>query len=92
MTSKWISVPSADGRNFDAYVCQPETGRGPGLLLIQEIFGVNEHIQAVARQYAADGFVVIAPDIFWRDSPRVDLAYALNAQCRPRGHRHAAGS
>jgi carboxymethylenebutenolidase len=75
MTSKWISVPSADGRSFDAYVCQPETGRGPGLLLIQEIFGVNEHIQAVARQYAADGFVVIAPDIFWRDSPRVDLAY-----------------
>jgi carboxymethylenebutenolidase len=78
MTSKWMSIASADGRSFDAYVCHPETGRGPGLLLIQEIFGVNEHIQAVAQQYAADGFVVIAPDIFWREAPRVDLAYDDN--------------
>jgi carboxymethylenebutenolidase len=75
MTSRWISVPSADGRPFEAYVSEPATGRGPGLLLIQEIFGVNEHIRAVADQYAADGFVVIAPDVFWRESPRTDLAY-----------------
>jgi carboxymethylenebutenolidase len=75
MASEWISVKSADGREFDAYVSQPTTGRGPGLLLIQEIFGVNEHIRAVADQYAADGFVVIAPDVFWREAPRIDLAY-----------------
>jgi len=75
MTSKWISVPSADGRSFDARLSLPPKGHGPGLILIQEIFGVNAHIQAVADQYAADGFVVLAPDIFWRQDPRVQLGY-----------------
>lgn len=75
MTSQWIPVPSADGRAFDAYLSLPPTGQGPGLLLIQEIFGVNEHIQAVADQYAADGFVVIAPDVFWRQEQRLSLGY-----------------
>jgi len=75
MDSEWILVTSADGQQFDAYVSHPPAGRGPGLLIIQEIFGVNEHIRAVADQYAADGFVVIAPDIFWREGRRIDLAY-----------------
>ena len=66
MNSEWILVTSSDGYQFDAYVSHPPAGRGPGLLIIQEIFGVNEHIRAVADQYAADGFVVIAPDVFWR--------------------------
>ncbi len=46
------------------------------LVLFQEIFGVNEHIRAVAEQYALDGFVVLAPDVFWRSQPRVELGYA----------------
>lgn len=75
MNSEWILVTSSDGHQFDAYVSHPPAGRGPGLLIIQEIFGVNEHIRAVADQYAADGFVVIAPDVFWRESRRVELAY-----------------
>jgi carboxymethylenebutenolidase len=54
----------------------PATGRrGPGLLLWPEIFGINPHIRAVAEQYALDGFVVLAPDVFWRDAPRVELGY-----------------
>jgi carboxymethylenebutenolidase len=60
---------------FDGYLALPPAGRGPGLLLWQEIFGVNEHIRAVAEQYALDGFVVLAPDVFWRQAPRVDLGY-----------------
>jgi carboxymethylenebutenolidase len=75
MQPSWMSVTNADGETFDAYVSLPPTGRGPGLLLIQEIFGVNEHIRAVADQYAADGYCVIAPDIFWRDERRLDLNY-----------------
>ncbi|MCZ7153708.1 dienelactone hydrolase family protein, partial [Salmonella enterica] len=47
----------------------------PGIVLIQEIFGVNEHIRAVADQYALDGYVVMAPDIFWREAPRIELGY-----------------
>lgn len=70
-----ISIPSHDGKQFDAYLSLPPTGRGPGLLIIQEIWGVNEHIRAVADQYAMDGYVVLAPDVFWRQQANVDLKY-----------------
>ena len=67
----WIEL--APG--YAGYLSLPPAGRGPGLLLLQEIFGVNEHIRAVAEQYALDGFVVLAPDLFWRQAPRVALGY-----------------
>jgi carboxymethylenebutenolidase len=69
--TQWITLTSG----FDAYLALPPAGRGPGLVLFQEIFGVNPHIRAVAEQYALDGFVVLAPDLFWRQAPRVELAY-----------------
>lgn len=75
MTSQWIDIPAQDG-TFKGYLSLPPTGAGPGLVLIQEIFGVNDHIQAVADQYARDGYVVLAPDLFWRSQPGVKLGYA----------------
>jgi carboxymethylenebutenolidase len=75
MRSEWISIDASGGGRYDAYLSLPPAGRGPGLLLFQEIFGVNRHIRAVADQYALDGFVVLAPDLFWRDAPRVELGY-----------------
>ncbi|WP_426114081.1 dienelactone hydrolase family protein [Massilia sp. PWRC2] len=72
--TEWIQLDAADGK-FDAYVVTPHTGSGPGIVLIQEIFGVNEHIRTVAEQYAQDGFMVIVPDLFWRSEPRVELGY-----------------
>jgi carboxymethylenebutenolidase len=78
----WVSVASSGGA-FDAYLALPPAGTGPGLVLYQEIFGVNEHIRAVAEQYALDGFVVLVPDIFWRQSPRVELGY--EAEDRAKG-------
>jgi carboxymethylenebutenolidase len=75
MNTSTISIPSHDGRSFDAYLSLPPKGTGPGLIIIQEIWGVNEHIRAVADQYALDGYVVLAPDVFWRQQPRVDLQY-----------------
>lgn len=72
--TEWISVAS-DGGRMDAYLALPPAGQGPGLLLLQEIFGVNEHIRAVADQYALAGFSVLAPDLFWRDAPRIELGY-----------------
>ena len=71
VSTSWIDI--APG--FAGYLALPPAGRGPGLLLFQEIFGVNEHIRAVAEQYALDGFVVLAPDVFWRQAPRVELGY-----------------
>ena len=75
MNASWISVKNTRNEQFDAYVSLPPAGRGPGLVILQEIFGVNEHIRAVADQYAADGYCVIAPDIFWREGRKIELAY-----------------
>lgn len=75
MTSQWIDIPAADGQSFKGYLATSPVGRGPGILLIQEIFGVNAHIRGVADQYAMDGFTVLAPDVFWRIEPRVELGY-----------------
>lgn len=75
MNSQWIDIATPDGASFKGYLSLPPTGTGPGIVLIQEIFGVNEHIRTVADQYALDGYVVLAPDLFWRQEPRVDLGY-----------------
>jgi carboxymethylenebutenolidase len=72
--SKWIDIQVKDG-TFGAYLATPSHKTGPGIVLIQEIFGVNDHIREVADQYAADGYVVLAPDLFWRSEPRVSLKY-----------------
>ncbi len=72
--TSWVEVAGSAG-TFSAYLALPPAGHGPGLLLLQEIFGVNTHIQAVAQQYALAGFVVMAPDLFWQQRPRVQLGY-----------------
>jgi carboxymethylenebutenolidase len=77
MNGHWIDIKAHDGGTFGAYVSTPPraTERGPGIVLIQEIWGVNQHIRDVADQYAMDGFTVFAPDVFWRQQPRVELGY-----------------
>jgi carboxymethylenebutenolidase len=73
--TEWIDIAPATAPGFAGYLAVPPAGDGPGLVLFQEIFGVNPHIRAVAEQYALDGFVVLAPDMFWRQAPRVSLGY-----------------
>jgi len=75
MTSSTIDLTSFDGKNFQGYLALPPAKTGPGIVLIQEIFGVNAHIKAVADQYALDGYVVLVPDLFWRMQPGVNLGY-----------------
>jgi len=73
--TSWIQMAAAGGDHYDAYLALPPSGRGPGLVLFQEIFGVNEHIRALVEQYALDGYVVLAPDVFWRQQRRLDVGY-----------------
>jgi carboxymethylenebutenolidase len=68
MPSRVESVETTDG-SFDLSLWLPAAGAGPGLLLIQEIFGVSDYIRAVAEDLAALGYVVGAPDLFWRLEP-----------------------
>lgn len=62
-------ITARDGDQFDGHVALPASGSGPGILLIQEIGGVNGYIRAVAERLAELGYVVMAPDAFWRVQP-----------------------
>ena len=75
MSGQLIKVRAHDGGRFPAYLSLPPSGSGPGLLVLQEIFGVNAHIRAVTDRWAAEGYVALAPDIFWRVEPGVELPY-----------------
>ena len=70
-----IELTSADGHNFAAYKATPSgTPRG-GIVVIQEVFGVNEHIRAVTDGYAADGYVAIAPAMYDRVQRDYETGY-----------------
>lgn len=60
-----------------AYVARPAAGEGPLLVVLQEIFGINAHVRALCDLYAAEGYVAVAPDLFWRQAPGVDIDPAL---------------
>ena len=89
VTACWTTVADSAG-SFDAWLALPPAGHGPGLLLLQEIFGVNGHIRAVAEQYALDGFVVLAPDVFWQQQRRLELGYTAEDVQRGRALALAA--
>ncbi len=82
MHGKRIEVTSADGHPFGAYLSTPASGTGPGLVICQEIFGVNAFIREVVDRYAAHGFTVLAPDLFWRLEPGVELGYENGDRAR----------
>ena len=71
VTTATIQLNTSDGK-MDAYVAQPkENGPHPGIVVIQEAFGVNDHIKKVTDRLAAEGYVAIAPDIFHREAERI---------------------
>ncbi|WP_336207446.1 dienelactone hydrolase family protein [Nonomuraea sp. LPB2021202275-12-8] len=68
MQTRIDQVTAHDG-SFDVHLWLPESGSGPGILLVQEIFGVGPYIRKVAEELAGRGYVVAAPDLFWRIRP-----------------------
>jgi carboxymethylenebutenolidase len=70
-----LQLRASDGHVFPAYVAKPEGRPRGGLVVIQEIFGVNSHIRRVTEQYAAQGYLAIAPALFERQQKGVDLGY-----------------
>lgn len=67
------TIQSFDGEEFSAYLALPKNQQGPGIVLLQEIFGVNEVMRGIADWYAERGFAVICPDLFWRQEPGIQL-------------------
>ena len=73
----FIELKAADGHAFAAYVAQPAGQPRGAVVVLQEIFGVNSHIRAVADGYAADGYLAVAPATFDRVRRNVDLGYTV---------------
>jgi carboxymethylenebutenolidase len=67
--STTISIASADGRSFEAYLALPPAGPAPAIVIVPSIFGVTEAFKVSLDRYASKGFIVIAPDVFWRTHP-----------------------
>lgn len=70
-----IEISATDGGRFEGYFVLPAKLPAPGLVILPEVFNVNDHIRSVADEYAADGFIVIAPDLYWRQQPGTYLPY-----------------
>jgi carboxymethylenebutenolidase len=68
-----LAIRAADGSSFNAYLATPQQGAGPGIVVIQEIFGVNRWLRGVADAAAAQGYVALAPDLYWRLKPGIEL-------------------
>lgn len=74
-----VTIDGPDGR-FCGYLAKPAAGRGPGVVIIQEIFGVNHAMREAADGFAARGYFALAPDLFWRLEPGVQLTDKTDAE------------
>jgi len=72
---QFIDLTAADGQKIPAYVARPSGRPKGGVVVVQEIFGVNSHIRDVADGYARDGYLAVAPSTFQRVKPGVELGY-----------------
>ena len=75
-----VKITSLDNQQFDAYLALPPSGYGPGIVVLQEIFGVNAYMRQVCDWYAEHGFVAICPDLFWRQEPGIELTDQSEAE------------
>ena len=82
-----IIVTAADGGTFAAYFALPATTPAPGIVLLPEVFNTNDHIRAVVDGYAEDGFVVIAPDVYWREEAGNYLPYTDEGRAKAQSLR-----
>lgn len=75
------TITAKDGTGtFSAYVAMPEKTPAPAIIVIQEIFGVNADMRAKCDALAGQGYIAIAPDLFWRQEPDVDITDKSEAE------------
>jgi len=74
-----ISITTADG-TFGAYVVRPSRSPAPAVVVIQEIFGVNQVMRDITDGLAAHGYLAICPDLFWRIEPGIDITDKTEAE------------
>lgn len=75
-----VTLKSTDGGQFSAYLATPSSGHGAGILVIQEIFGVNRVMRRITDDLAAQGYFALCPDLFWRQQPGIQLTDQTDAE------------
>ncbi len=73
MTTQNVTIPALSGGSFSAYLAAPSTQPRAGIVLIQEVLGVNNSLRQTADDSAKAGYLVIVPDLYWRLEPGVQL-------------------
>ncbi len=79
MSASEITIQGPDG-SFSGYLATPASGNGPGVVVIQEIFGVNDVMRGICDELAGEGFVALCPDLFWRIEPGIQLTDKTEAE------------
>jgi carboxymethylenebutenolidase len=73
ISTRTETIAMPDGGTMDAHLAVPESGRGPGMLVLMEIFGVGDYIREVTERLAGIGYVAIAPDLYRRIRPHAEF-------------------
>lgn len=68
-----VTIDAADGGQFSAYLATPAITPAPGIVVIQEIFGVNRVMRDLCDGFAAQGYLAVCPDLFWRQEPGIQI-------------------
>jgi carboxymethylenebutenolidase len=71
--NQYVQVTTPDG-TFAAYLARPQVTPAPAIVVIQELFGVNADLRATCDELAAQGYLALSPDLFWRQEPGVDMS------------------
>ncbi len=75
-----VTIAASDGGKFSAYLAQPASGKGAGIVVCQEIFGVNKVMRDVCDGLARQGYFAICPDLFWRQEPGIQITDKTEAE------------
>jgi carboxymethylenebutenolidase len=74
----YITIPNEDG-SFKAYIARPSVLPAPAVVVLQEVFGVNADIREHCGEIARQGFIAVAPDLYWRQEPGIELDASVDA-------------
>ncbi|MBM3564810.1 MAG: dienelactone hydrolase family protein [Alphaproteobacteria bacterium] len=80
MSGQDITLKARDGGSFTGYLAKPPAGHGPGVVVIQEIFGVNAVMRGITDMLAGAGYMALCPDLFWRQEPGIQLTDKTDAE------------
>ena len=80
MSGRDIQIKAKDGGSFGGYLAMPASGKGPGVVVIQEIFGVNAVMRGISDGIAKSGYVALCPDLFWRQEPGIQITDQSEAE------------